>query len=312
MPKRLASSLDSTRPSRPDPLAVMGSLSYRDRAIISLLDDHEVLTTDQLARLYFTRLDVAQRRLLRLSRLSVLDRFRWRLPIGSESWHYVLGPVGSALAAARRGLDPPTTAAVRKRTLRIAQRPQLGHLVGLNGWFCDLAVESKRRGGARLAQWWSERRCGEQYGSIVRPDAAATYVEGTRRVDFFFEYDAGTETIGRVVAKLTRYGELAAAGGPAVPVLIWCVSAVRERHLQTAIAEMRGAGFPKSVAVASASSEVVTMLGVGLTGACWLAPGADERCALIDLGGTRSIDKQSSIGDREVDDGDETVAPWET
>lgn len=289
----------------------MASLSYRDRAIIALLDDHEVFTTDQLARLYFTRLDVAQRRLLRLSRLLVLDRFRWRLPIGSESWHYVLGPIGSALAAARRGLDPPTTVAVRKRTLRIAQRPQLGHLVGLNGWFCDLAVESKRRGEARLAQWWSERRCGEQYGAIVRPDAAATYVEGQRRVDFFFEYDAGTETIGRVVNKLTRYGELAAAGGPSVPVLIWCASAVRERHLQEAIAATRGAGFPNSVVVATASGEVLAMVGVGLIGACWLVPGTEERRALIDLGTAHGASEPSSIGDSAADD-TEPVAPWET
>lgn len=289
----------------------MGSLSVRDRAIVDVLDEHEVFTTAQLARLYFTRLDVAQRRLLRLTRLSVLDRFRWRLPLGSESWHYVLGPIGAALAAARRDEDPPSVIAVHRRTLRIARRPQLAHLVGLNGWFCDLVADARSHNG-RLAQWWPERRCTEQFGTIVRPDAAATYVEGERRIDFFFEYDNGTETLARVAAKLARYRDLQTAGGPAVPVLIWCESAVRERHLAELIATQRVAGLASGVTVALGSAESTSMLGVDRLGACWLVPGEEHRRDLFALpvrDATRPLDHR--VGEHPGSEDDDDTTSWE-
>ncbi len=133
---------DSSR-TRLDPLVVMSLLTTRDRTLMDLLDEHEVFTTAQLAKLCFSSLDAAQRRLLRLTELKVLARFRWRLLHGSESYNYVLGPIGAAFAAALRDVDPPSPAAVRKRALRLARRPQLGHLLGLNGWFCDLASEAR-------------------------------------------------------------------------------------------------------------------------------------------------------------------------
>jgi hypothetical protein len=306
VPRHLASSFDSVPPRRLDPLAVLGSLSARDRSIVSLLDEHGVLTTGQLARVFFTRVDVAQRRLLRLTRLLVLDRFRWRLPVGSEPWHYVLGPVGAVIAAARRGVDPPPPATVKKRAVLLASLPQLDHLVALNGWFCDLAAEARTTPGARLAVWWSERRCAERFGTIVRPDGAGTYVCGERRVEFFVEYDAGTETLGRVAAKLLRYGELAAAGGPAVPVLVWCESATRERHLRDLVVRQRTAGLPPSAPVALGSTATAAALGVGLTGTCWLVPGEQERRRLLDLASLGRRPRRAASGDAT-----DVVPPWE-
>ena len=311
MPSRLAASFDSVSPRRIDPLAVLALLSKRDRTVISLLAEHEVLTTAELATLCFPRLDTAERRLLRLTKLKVLDRFRWRLLRGSESWHYTLGPIGAALAAAARDVDPPTPATVRKRVLRLSQRPQLDHLVGLNEWFCRLATEAREIGAgreARLAEWWGERHCAEQYGAIVRPDAAATYIEDERRVDFFFEYDNGTETIGRVTAKLTRYGELGEAGGPKVPVLIWCDSAVRERHLADAIGARARAGFPSRITVATGCGEVTAALGIGLAAVVWWVPGEVTRRCLVDLA---SPNGDMTLDDTRNDDV-EGIPSWET
>ncbi|MDA8063795.1 MAG: hypothetical protein M0T80_15440, partial [Actinomycetota bacterium] len=49
-------------PVRSDPLGVVRSLTGRDRFIVTVLAEHQVLTTAQLAQLCFGRLDLAQRR----------------------------------------------------------------------------------------------------------------------------------------------------------------------------------------------------------------------------------------------------------
>lgn len=282
---RINTSFDDMSRRRLDALAVLGCLTARDRAIVSLIDEHLVLTSDQLARVFFPRLDVAQRRLLRLTHLTVLDRFRRRLLVGSESWHYALGPIGAAIAAGARDADPPSNSILRRRALRLAASSRLDHLVGINGWFCDLRAEALAIPGARLATWWSEQRCAEHYGQIVKPDGAGAFVEGGQRVDFFLEYDMGTEPLGRVVDKLTRYADLASAGGPKVPVLFWCQSAARERHLFQLLSKPRYDGSGRVTAAVS-SAEMAAVLGVGVSGECWLPVGGEDRRRLIDVGPT--------------------------
>jgi hypothetical protein len=93
--------------------------------------------------------------------------------------------------------------AVRRRTLRIRAPPAARPPRRTELLVCDL-VAGARPSGGRLAQWWPERRCTEQFGTIVRPDAAATYVQGERRIDFFFEYDNGTETLARALVVAPR------------------------------------------------------------------------------------------------------------
>jgi len=68
-----------------DPLVVLRCLTDRDRRLVSVLAEHQVLTTTQVTQLAFPSLDVAQRRLLRLTRLGILDRFRWHALVGSEA-----------------------------------------------------------------------------------------------------------------------------------------------------------------------------------------------------------------------------------
>ena len=168
-----------------DPLSIVRSLTARDRFVVSVLAEHQVLTTAQLAQLCFGRLDLAQRRLLRLVRLGVLDRFRWHALVGSEAWHYTLGPAGAAIDAAGRGVESPRPAELRRRALRLAASPRLAHLLGVNGFFCALAQAARHQPGSALVSWRSERRCAELYGTLVRPDAAGIYQEGGQRVGFF-------------------------------------------------------------------------------------------------------------------------------
>jgi hypothetical protein len=266
------------RSGRVDLLGVVRCLTERDRFCVSVLAEHQVLTTAQLAQLCFPGLDVAQRRLLRLARLGVLDRFRWHALVGSEAWHYTLGPAGAALDAAGRGADPPRPAELRRRALRLAASPPLAHLLGVNGFFCALGAQARAEPGTALVSWWSERRCAERYGELVRPDAQGIWAEHGRQVGFFVEYDTGTEPLARVAGKLDGYAELAAAGGPRHPVCIWLGSAAREAHLRRLLADR-----PSHVTIATASAELAAACGTGPAGAIWLTAGAEHRRRLVDL-----------------------------
>src|SRR5207302_729294 len=105
------------------------------------------------------------------------------------------------------------------------------HLLGVNGFFTALGAHARTHRATALAAWWSERRCADHYGQIVRPDGYGVWAEGDRRIGFFLEYDTGTEPLSRLAAKLSPYADLAAAGGPDDPVLIWVPSASRESSL---------------------------------------------------------------------------------
>lgn len=243
-----------------------------------MLAQHQVLTTGQLAQLAFPSLDVAQRRLLRLTRLGVLDRFRWHALVGSEAWHYTLGITGAALLAAERGVEAPKPAELRRRSLRLAASPRLGHLLGVNCWFCALAGHARTHPGAMLSAWWSERRCAKHYGELVRPDGYGAFGADGRRVEFFLEYDTGSEPLVRLAGKLADYADLATAGGPRHPVLLWLGSPTREAHLHRLLPD-RTVG-----PVATASAEHAEALSTDPTGPVWLVPGGQRRRRLVELG----------------------------
>jgi hypothetical protein len=83
----------------PELLTELGHLGPRDRLLLRLLADHHVLTTPQIHALLFASLRRAQRRLTVLHQAGFLDRFRDRQGRGgSQPWHWILGPLGLALA----------------------------------------------------------------------------------------------------------------------------------------------------------------------------------------------------------------------
>jgi Replication-relaxation len=93
-------------------------------------------------------------------------------------------------------------------------------------------------------------------------------------VDFFLEYDRGTEDLGRLAGKLDGYVELAAASGIATPVLLWLPGPSRETAVRQAI------GRP-AVPVATASPAVG---GTNPAGPVWLPAGQHgPRRRLVDL-----------------------------
>jgi hypothetical protein len=248
-----------------------------------LVHEHRVFTTHQLAEVYFGSLDRAEHRLKQLTDARVLARFRphTRHGEGSTPYHYVLGPAGAGVLAAEQDTDVRRLGYRRDRALEVAHSQRLGHQVGVNGFFTALAANARqrRRGGAQLAFWWSERRCRDHWGQIVRPDGYGRWREHTAEVDFFLEYDCGTEPLDRLAAKLAGYQDLAAATEIATPVLFWLPTAGREATVRQGLAGAAGWGAGRFL-VATASPA----LGHSPAEAVWLLLGsAHPRRRLIEL-----------------------------
>jgi predicted transcriptional regulator len=166
-PRATATQARPARPvtSRVDPvLRVQTNLTARDHTIIAWLGDHGVLTTDQVAFALFPSVDFAQRRLRVLTELGLVQRFRpLKLDGGSYPFHYVLDHLGALVLAVQTGAEAPRPAQSRARMQVLTRRPDLGHLLGVNQFFTDLAgtpaptpVPSCAAGGRPPAAWSTE------------------------------------------------------------------------------------------------------------------------------------------------------------
>jgi hypothetical protein len=205
-----------------------GRLTERDRRICRLLYDHRVLTTAQVADVGFDSLRKAQARLSILYALEVVDRFRLRSWSGTSPYHVTLGTAGAAVIAAERGVTVADLGWHKQTATALSTSRQLAHLVGCNGVLTALLRSARTRPGCHLDEWWSARRCAAAWGEIVRPDAYAVWVEDGMRLPFLLEYDTGTETLGRLAAKLERYARLARVVGHPTWVLFAFSSVGRE------------------------------------------------------------------------------------
>ncbi len=76
-----------------------------------------------------------------------------------------------------------------------------------------LLRSARTRSNCQLEQWWSERRCGREWGEVVRPDGYGVWCEDGASMPFLLEHDNGTERLARLANKLEGYAKLAAAAG---------------------------------------------------------------------------------------------------
>ncbi len=123
-------------------------ITPRDLWLLELLREHRTLTTEHLTTLGFLSGHRARKRLLLLHRRDVLDRWRYHVRPGSQSWRWTLGPLGAAILASRDGRPVPRPASVRAATDRLAGSGAIHHLLGCNGFFVALAFYARaHRGG---------------------------------------------------------------------------------------------------------------------------------------------------------------------
>lgn len=240
-------------------------LTARDKWLLALLHEHRVLTTSQIQDAAFPSGRSARQRLRDLWLWRAVSRFQPFQQLGSAPMHYVLGPAGAAVLAAEHGLEVKELGYRHDRAMGIAHNQRLAHTVGVNDFFTSLIARTRHTPPARadeaLVAWWSESRCARHFGDLVIPDGYGrwrTRHPGTTEVEWFLEFDTGTETTGKVGRKLAGYARLAESTGIATPVLLWLPTGRREAGVRTALARVHAdLDNPRAVPVATAAADLL-------------------------------------------------------
>lgn len=250
-------------------------LTDRDRQLIRLIHEFRVLTSPQVSEMFFDTDDAARRRLLTLTRMGILERFRPNLPpaMGTAPYHYVIGETAAAVLASEDGVDMANFGYRRDRVTGIAFSSQLAHTVGTNDIAASLYGYARRHPGAEVIIWWPEHRCTKEWAPTARPDAYARWSEDGHRIEFFLEYDTGTEPLDRVAHKLEGYAELTEATRIVTPVLFWVQGDRRETNLRKKLKQHPAHMFvPVATGHAAALDHLVND---GPAGALWLPTDTD-------------------------------------
>lgn len=292
-------SLRGHKPTRPTPRSANTAdhqavlawrLTPRDRWIIRMLHEHRVLTAHQITALAFPSFRSGRQRMRELYLWGVVDRFQPFVTVGTAPMHYVLAPAGAAVLAAEDGLDVKELGYRHDRAFGVAHSLRLAHTVGVAEWFTalvDRARHDPSRERTRLVAWWSETRCARHFGDLTRPDAYGRWSTQGTEVEFFLEYDFGTEVLGKLAGKLTGYAALAAATGITTPVVVWLPTARREATARRVLHRAwRELDDPSLVPVATAAADLLNPEPAHPSPAdeIWLplhrAAGIGARCAL--------------------------------
>ncbi|HEX5496351.1 MAG TPA: replication-relaxation family protein [Mycobacteriales bacterium] len=252
-------------------------MTARDRWLLRMLAEHRVFTTPQITALCFGSQRVTRARLQMLHNHRAVHRARPLAEVGSHPHHWTLDTVGAAVLAAEDGLSLAASRWRRDHAHAVLHSASLAHTVGTNWVFTTLVAHARAHPEAALLSWWSEKRCTAHFGDVVRPDGYAHWRQNSRQIEFFVEYDTGTEPLPTVAAKTVRYAELADVTGQTIPVLFVVPSARREQALRQALP-----GTAPPVPVATTSTDLLTTAG-GAAGPCWQSVGRTR--ARLDLAG---------------------------
>lgn len=239
-------------------------LTTRDKWLLALLHEHRVLTTTHIQDAAFPSGRSARQRLRDLYLWRAISRFQPFQQLGSAPMHYVLGPAGAAVLAAEHGLEVKELGYRHDRAMGIAHNQRLAHTVGVNDFFTSLIARTRHtRATEAVVAWWSESRCARHFGDLVIPDGygrwRTRHAGGTaREVEWFLEFDTGTESLTKVGRKLAGYARLAESTGIATPVLVWLPTTRREAGARTALARVHAdLDNPRAVPVATAAADLL-------------------------------------------------------
>jgi hypothetical protein len=223
-------------------------LTERDRRIALDCYDHRVLTSEQLRRLHFRTLRVAQKRLRQLYELRVLERFRpaWQQPHGSTPYHWTLDEAGARIVSELLAIPRSELGWSRDSALALAGSSKLAHQIAVNE-FCSRLAEDARDAGGLLESWWGERRARAALANLIGPDGYARLrLPGEPPLELLLELDRGTEDHQRLREKARRYAKALPRSDLDAFVLLLVPSAARAEH---AAAELAASAAPIAVRV---------------------------------------------------------------
>lgn len=255
-------------------------LTDRDRYLCRLLADHDVLTTRQVCQAAFTGERRTSQRLAQLAGLGILESVRPRAVTAAVPQHWLLGPIGVHVAAAELGLTVQAAARRRETARQLILGQQLAHRVGTNGIFTALLAASRIPAPAGcLELWWPARRCAAEYAPHIRPDGHGVWTGHCGRLPFLLEYDAGTERLPRLAAKLDGYANLADAAGQPSWILFTFLTPGRETHARSVLGPAAAAlQLPVATATINPGGD-----GGDPAGSVWQPTGSHVRRALHTL-----------------------------
>lgn len=258
---RRAGKPDSLRYFRAPGIHAWAALPERDQALLRWLLSGSVVTSPLAALLAYGSVRTARRRLGRLVADGLLRGF-WaansQRPRGRFAYA-LLGSVRDALE--RRDGGPPRRS--------ITPTPTIHQLAthDLLAAFLETDPPSSYHG---LAAWLPERALRRVFADYVRPDALAVIGLPGRHVTVFIERDLGTEPVGVLVGKVSRYRTLLTRVPESTANLGIVVDSIaRTRVLSSRLEAMAAAPQPR----------VWLILASGLVadpfGALWRSPSGD-------------------------------------
>lgn len=198
--------------------ALADKLSDRDKEIIRLLARVRVLTGEQLERLAFhchstdNRSHIRRRVLKRLADLELVATLERRIGgvcAGSAGLIYVLGRAGQRMADMLNGI----TSVGRTRSPRTPGALFLRHALAVSETFTTM-VELSRESNIRVRSFLAEPHCWwpDGAGGLLRPDALVIVEDERYEATAWLEIDEGTESLGRIRAKVAAYEAFALTG----------------------------------------------------------------------------------------------------
>jgi hypothetical protein len=190
----------------PDPRDLMRRLDARERAVLLAIYEHKVLLTEHLKAMFFGSLRRAQDRLRHLAQRGLIDTWYPPQPrgMGKASGHHTLTESGAQVMASLLGVARSELRYVVRNEEDREQDSYLAHRLGVNEFFSALIEAGRANDGHGLAKWVPERtvRTGEGW---IRPDGFGVYLHPGGALDFYLEYDRGTETTRQLANKLAGY-----------------------------------------------------------------------------------------------------------
>jgi hypothetical protein len=282
-----------------EPRDLMRGLDARERAVLLAIYEHKVLLTEHLKAMFFGSLRRAQDRLRNLARRGLIDTWYPLQPrgMGKASGHHTLTESGAQVVASLLGIARSELRYVVRNEEDREQDSYLAHRIGVNEFFCALIEAGRAHDGHGLAKWVPERtvRTGDGW---IRPDGYGVFLHPDGALDFYLEYDRGTETTRQLTNKLAGYIGVARdwteRGAEHFPcVLIVIPNNRRERIVAAAFADAL-ARFKRAAKLAHlpffvTSEEALCQRGV--LGRVWASlPKLDRRLSIVELPAKEGLD----------------------
>jgi hypothetical protein len=270
--------------------ALLRLLRARDVCILLTLAQHHYLTTDLLQVLFFPSMRSARMRLRWLTETRRL-LMRWRqLEPRNRGWRrrpslFLLAERGAVVLA--RCVKADVRALVKRSWYAAEYGLQLGHDLEVNAFFVALAAAGSSLPDQGLYHWVGQdslRRGYQEEHAELAPDGWGRYLTPAGEVMFSLEWDLGTESFKRLIAKVRAYVTYFSthSGGERNHILFVGTGPVRERSIRAAIAR---AASPAQRSVPFRTTHVGLLQQRGPLGAVWLSLDGSQRVGLAQLEG---------------------------